>query len=87
MEYKYKTRSHGRYQDWYYFIDPNYPEKKLAHLELMFSTMNVAVNREEALVDLSAFVSGVGGALGLFLGFSIIETSLILFNICLAHCP
>ena len=82
VEFKYKTRSHGRYQDWYYFIHPDYPEKKLAHIELMYSSTKVAVNTEVPLVDLGAFISGVGGALGLFLGFSIIDTALILFRIC-----
>ena len=45
-----------------------------------YTSMNVDINREVRMVDFNTFVSGVGGALGLFLGFSIIDTLLYFYN-------
>ena len=42
--------------------------------------MEVSISTEVPLVDLDTFISGVGGALGLFLGFSIIDTLLALYS-------
>ena len=43
----------------------------------------VDIESRVKMVDFNTFVSGVGGALGLFLGFSIIDSLLYLYNIIL----
>ena len=65
VEFKYLVNTFGRYQSWFYFTDPRFREPKLADIWLRFRTTNVAINTEVPLVDLDAFISGVGGALGL----------------------
>ena len=42
--------------------------------------MDVEVETEVVLVDLNDFVSASGGALGLFLGFSIIDTLFYMYD-------
>ena len=39
-----------------------------------YASLNVMVDEHKPLVDLNSFVNAVGGGLGLFLGFSIIDT-------------
>ena len=46
-----------------------------------YQTMNIEVETEVVWVDFNDFVSGTGGALGLFLGFSIIDTLFYLYDI------
>ena len=81
VSFKYKIKTYGRYQDWFYFV-PATPagEEQMTEVFLRFSTTDVSVNTEVPLVDLDTFVSSVGGALGLFLGFSIIDTVLATYN-------
>ena len=45
-----------------------------------YQTMNVEVETEVVLVDLNDFVSASGGSLGLFLGFSIIDTLFYVYD-------
>ena len=81
MSYKYKVKTYGRYQDWFYFVPPTPPgQEQMTDIFLRFSTMEVSISTEVPLVDLDTFISGVGGALGLFLGFSIIDTLLALYS-------
>ena len=47
---------------------------------IQYTDMNVDVNYEVQMVDLNALVSAVGGALGLFLGFSIIDSLLYFYS-------
>ena len=82
VEFKYLVNTFGRYQSWFYFTDPRFREPKLADIWLRFRTTNVAINTEVPLVDLDAFINGVGGALGLFLGFSIIDSLMVVYSYC-----
>ena len=41
----------------------------------------VDIHSQVVMIDFNTFVSGVGGALGLFLGFSMIDSLLYLYNI------
>ena len=43
-------------------------------ISIAYADMSVEINHEVLMVDVNTFVSNVGGALGLFLGFSIIDT-------------
>ena len=45
-----------------------------------YQTMNIEVESEVILVDINDFVSATGGALGLFLGFSIIDSLFYLYD-------
>ena len=45
-----------------------------------FQNMNIEVETEVVWVDFNDFVSGTGGAMGLFLGFSIIDTLFYLYD-------
>ena len=47
---------------------------------LEYIDMSVDINQEIAMVDFNVFVSSVGGALGLFLGFSIIDSVTYLYK-------
>ena len=49
-------------------------------IRLAYQTMEVQVYSDVFLVDLNAFVSATGGALGLFLGFSIIDTLFYIYD-------
>ena len=46
-----------------------------------YQTMNVEVESEVVWVDFNSFVSATGGSLGLFLGFSIIDTLFYIFDL------
>ena len=51
-----------------------------------YQTHNIEVESEVVLVEFNDFVSSVGGALGLFLGFSLIDTIFYVFDyICKKH--
>ena len=54
--------------------------KEASIISLFYQTMNVDVESEVVLVDLNDFVSATGGALGLFLGFSIIDTLFYVYD-------
>ena len=60
-----------------YYSQPDYKEQSELGKQLLvidYTNMNVDINHEVMMVDFNTFVSNVGGALGLFLGFSIIDT-------------
>ena len=78
VEFTYREKEVGRNKDWIYFNKPK--RLNVAEITLEFSTMAVSVSTEVPLVDLVTFVSGVGGAMGLFLGFSIIDALLYTYN-------
>ena len=51
------------------------------HLMILFySKIEVALNSEVPFVDTNAFVGAIGGGLGLFLGFSMIDTLLYIYK-------
>ena len=50
------------------------------HMVLINYNMEVKILTEVSQVDFWAFVSAVGGSLGLFLGFSIIDTMLCAYK-------
>ena len=55
---------------------------KGTHIILVeYPNMNVDIRNHVPLVDFNAFISAVGGGLGLFLGFSIIETLLYIYKL------
>ena len=58
--------------------DPPKPGRQAIMVE--YIDMTVDIGYEVRMVDISTFVSSVGGALGLFLGFSIIDTLLYLYK-------
>ena len=78
IEFDYREKVIGRNKDWVYFNTPK--RLNVADITLEFSTMAVSVSTEVPLVDLVTFVSGVGGAMGLFLGFSIIDALLYTYD-------
>ena len=46
-----------------------------------YSNRDVNIENQVPLVDFNAFVSAVGGAMGLFLGFSIIDTMTFIYQV------
>ena len=60
-----------------YFSDEPTPGSQLIQIDYIDT---VDVNYEVQMVDFNSFVSNVGGALGLFLGFSIIDTLLYFYD-------
>ena len=46
-----------------------------------FQSMDVMINEQKPLVDLNSFVNAIGGGLGLFLGFSIIDTFFFIYKV------
>ena len=80
VKYLYQTRMYGRYQSWLYQINQAYMNQTMADIFIRFSTLDVSIDQEAPLVDFDTFLSGVGGGLGLFLGFSIIDTLLFLYQ-------
>ena len=77
VAFRWETTEHS------YYSLPDYkvqrePGKQLIVIE--YTNMNVDINHEVMMVDFNTFVSNVGGALGLFLGFSIIDMLLYFYN-------
>ena len=80
VEFKWKTSSY------IYYNIPDYPSvlempaQGTQLIRIEYTDMKVDINSEVNMVDFNTFISGVGGALGLFLGFSIIDTLIYFFT-------
>ena len=44
------------------------------HITMYYTTADIATFTSDRLIDLSAFISGIGGNIGLFLGLSFLGT-------------
>ena len=51
------------------------------HIGIQYADTTVDINYDAKMVEFNDLVSAVGGALGLFLGFSMIDTFLYFFNV------
>ena len=67
----------------YSYYDTPFFKKSMKNEQLMiieYEDMSVEIHDEVSMVDLNTFVSNVGGALGLFLGFSIIDSLIYIYS-------
>ena len=74
VRFKYDDKEVDPYSNPYYKVGVDYV------VNFEFPTMNIEVESEVTLVDVNDFVSATGGALGLFLGFSIIDTLFYMYD-------
>ena len=75
-----------RIKNYDYFSDPG-GKGGTQVLFIEYPKMEVKIESKVPMVDLNAFISSVGGSLGLFLGFSIIDTLFFFYKFIYAHCP
>ena len=75
MTYEWTSKEYS-YYDMPLFINST----KEQWIVIEYQDMKVEVHDEVSMVDFNTFVSNVGGALGLFLGFSIIDTLLYIYS-------
>ena len=68
-----------------YHSHPSFRNRGSHRLHLEYPSMEVNIESQVPLVDFNGFISSVGGSLGLFLGFSIIDTMLFSFNLALIY--
>ena len=76
MAFEWKTSEYS------YYNLPDNSVRTLGKQRIMieYADMNVDINHEVRMVDFNTFVSSVGGAMGLFLGFSIIDSLLYFYS-------
>ena len=63
-----------------YNSHPSFRKPGTHRLYIEYSDRDVTVETQVPLVDLNSFISAVGGGLGLFLGFSIIDTMTYMYQ-------
>ena len=74
VTFQWKTTEYNYFSMPNFVVDPSEaptPGKQLIIIE--YIDMVVDINYEVQMVDINTFISNIGGALGLFLGFSIID--------------
>ena len=64
-----------------YDSHPSFRRRGAHRLYIEYSNIDVDILTQVPLVDFNAFTSAVGGGLGLFLGFSLIDTITYLYHL------
>ena len=84
IKISYMTRSYDSHSPGIYSLYNGFTVSPWSHdVWVEYSSLDVRVGQQVPLVDKHTFLSEVGGGLGLFLGFSIIETMMVIYRVIL----
>ena len=81
VRFHYSLRTYDKHSPGINGLYNDFKEEPSVHeLWIEYSTLHVTIGQEVPLVDNHTFVSEIGGGLGLFLGFSMVEFVMVLYR-------
>ena len=82
VRFHYSLRTYDKHSPGINGLYNDFKEEPSVHeLWIEYSTLHVTIGQEVPLVDNHTFVSEIGGGLGLFLGFSMVEFVMVLYRL------
>ena len=82
VRFHYSLRTYDKHSPGINGLYNDFKEEPSVHeLWIEYSTLYVTIGQEVPLVDNHTFVSEIGGGLGLFLGFSMVEFVMVLYRL------